>query len=77
MRIHVPRMALAAEDDVRRMKSLHPLEINRPKRLHENLDTEHHSPQGGVELAGAGSLPINRVVDEVDQLSDKLQFVDP
>ena len=62
-------MTLAAEDDVRRRDFLNAFERNVTEWFDDDLQTWPDPLQGRLELARAGSLAIDGVVDKINEQS--------
>ena len=60
-------MTLPAENDVRRTQAANSLERDVMKRFSEDLETGNQTAQHRTNLAWAGALTIDSVVDQVNE----------
>ena len=66
-RVFVPGVTLTAEDYVRRAQAADPLQRYAVKRLSKDLKTGNQTTQHRANLAWAGALSIDCVVDQVNE----------
>ena len=65
-RVHLPRMTLATQNNVRWTKAANALERNVVKRFDEDLESGNQSAENSPDFARACSLAVDRVVYEID-----------
>ena len=68
-RVLVPRMTLPTENNVRRLQTAHAFERHAVKRFGEDLQAGNQTAEHRANLARAGALSIDRVVDEINEQS--------
>jgi len=62
-------MTLPTQNDVRRAQAADTLQRDCVKRFSEDLETGNQTPQHRANLAWAGALTIDSVVDQVNEQS--------
>ena len=65
-RVHLPRMTLSAQNDVRGTKAANSFERNVVKWLDEDFESGNQSAENSPNFARARSLTVDRVVDEIN-----------
>src|SRR6266550_565123 len=68
-RVSVPGMTPAAQNNMRWMNRLNALKRNGVVGLNQYLQTFAHASKRGSQFAGTRALPIQRVVDEINERS--------
>ena len=65
-RVHLPRMTLTTQDDVRRLQTANSFERDVMEWLDEDFEPRNQSAENSPNFARARSLTIDGVVDEID-----------